>query len=119
MSQELENPGVVIHLDEASEEKHAAVLRNISHLREEMDPSLRIELVVHGPGITTVSLRGNPLSQALVDLMARGVVVAACENTLRQKDIDRVNLLEGVVTVPAGIAELVVRQQQGWAYVRP
>lgn len=118
MSPISENSGVVIHLDEASEEKQASVLRNISHLLEEMGPGLRIELVVHGPGIS-VSLRDNSLGQTVLDLLGRGVVVAACENTLRQKDISRDNLLEGVVTVPAGIAELVIRQQQGWAYVRP
>jgi intracellular sulfur oxidation DsrE/DsrF family protein len=47
------------------------------------------------------------------------VVVAACENTLEMKGIGRDRLAAGVVTVPSGIGELVRKQQQGWAYVRP
>lgn len=118
MSTSRQKAGVVIHLNEAGEEKHSVVLRNVSNLLDEMGPDLEIELVVHGPGIF-VALRDSPLSRSLSDLISRGVLVAACENTLRQKNISQDSLAEGVQTVPAGIAELVRRQQQGWAYLRP
>jgi intracellular sulfur oxidation DsrE/DsrF family protein len=34
-------------------------------------------------------------------------------------EIDRSMLAEGVTTVRSGIGELVRRQREGWAYVRP
>lgn len=52
-------------------------------------------------------------------LISRGVMVAACENTLEANGIDRDRLAAGVVTVLSGIGELVRKQQEGWAYVRP
>lgn len=79
---------------------------------------IQVELVTHGPGIG-LCLPGSASAEAVQALMARGVAVAACENTLRSQDMDRGRLAEGVVTVPSGIGELVRKQHQGWAYLRP
>ncbi|MHB1931109.1 MAG: DsrE family protein [Acidimicrobiales bacterium] len=110
--------GVVVHLDEAEGAKQTAVLRNVGHLLDEMGPDLSVELVAHGPGIG-VCLTDSPLLDTVTALMEREVTVVACENTMRMKDIPADRLITGVVTVPAGVAELVRKQQDGWAYVRP
>jgi intracellular sulfur oxidation DsrE/DsrF family protein len=110
--------GVVVHLDEPGQDKHAAVLRNVTNLLDEMGPGLEVEVVAHGPGIG-VCLRDNPVAEIVRDLLARGVMVAACANTMRQNGIGPDELVDRVVVVPAGVAELVRRQHSGWAYVRP
>lgn len=110
--------GVVVHLDEEGEEKHQAVLRNVGNLVADLGEMTAVELVVHGPGIG-LCLAESPQAEGLRELIGRGVVVAACENTLEMKGIGLDQLAAGVVTVPSGIGELVRKQQQGWAYVRP
>ncbi len=110
--------GVVVHLDEEGEDKYRTVLRNVGNLVTDLGDQATVELVAHGPGIG-VCLTDSSLAQDLQDLIGRGVVVAACENTLEMKSIDRERLAAGVVTVPSGMGELVRKQQQGWAYVRP
>ncbi|WP_207204831.1 DsrE family protein [Neobittarella massiliensis] len=52
-------------------------------------------------------------------LAVRGVVFTACQNALRANGISTQALPGFVHTVPAGIAELVDRQEEGWAYVKP
>lgn len=113
-----ENAGVVVHLDEGGDAKHAVVVRNVANLLDDLGGGIQVELVTHGPGIG-LCLPGSPNAEAVQALMARGVAVAACENTLRSQDMDRGRLAEGIVTVPSGIGELVRKQHQGWAYVRP
>ena len=110
--------GVVVHVDEGGTEKHTSVLQNVANLLDEMGAGLQVEVVAHGPGID-VCLRDSPAAGALSGLIARGVIVAACENTLRHRGLQQDQLTDGVTAVPAGIAELVRRQQSGWAYVRP
>lgn len=110
--------GVVVHLDEESEEKHQAVLRNVGNLVADLGELTAVELVAHGPGIG-LCLAESPQAESLRELIGRGVVVAACENTLESKGIGPDQLAAGVLTVPSGIGELVRKQQQGWAYVRP
>ncbi len=110
--------GVVVHLDEADEAKHEAVTRNVANLLGDLGEAAEVELVTHGPGVD-LCLADSPQAEAVGALIARGVVVAACENTLRAQGIDARRLAPGVVTVPSGIGELVRKQRQGWAYVRP
>jgi intracellular sulfur oxidation DsrE/DsrF family protein len=117
-SVETASGGVVVHLDEEGDAKHRAVLRNVGNLVADLGDRTAVELVVHGPGIG-LCLTDSPQAEDLQALIARGVVVAACENTLEMKGIGRDRLVTGVVTVPSGIGELVRKQQQGWAYVRP
>ena len=110
--------GIVVHLDEAAPEKHASVLHNISNLLNELGVDTQIELVVHGPGLSAAT-KEAPHADKVSELLVRGITVAACANTMREKDISVEALIEGVHVVPAGIAELVRRQREGWAYVRP
>lgn len=110
--------GVVVHLDEAAPDKHASVLRNIGNLLDELGGRTQIELVVHGPGLAA-ALADAPHAARMRELLGRGVAVAACANTMREKNVPTDALLDGVQVVPAGIAELVRRQREGWAYVRP
>lgn len=110
--------GVVVHLDEDGPDKHEAVLRNIDHLLDEVESPTEIELVVHGSGIhAALAIATN--AESLRMLLSRGVHIAACERTLTRMGIDRTDLAAGVGTVPSGMGELVHRQSQGWAYVRP
>lgn len=108
---------VVIQLNESSPDKHRAVLRNIKNLMDEM-PDLHVELVVHGEGIALVT-HGSEMAEPVSQLIDRNVTVAVCKNTLKMKKIDETTLLPGMTFVDAGIAELVRRQMEGYAYVKP
>lgn len=110
--------GVVVHLDEGDDMKHEAVVRNVKNLLDDFDGALEVELVTHGAGVG-LCLPESRVANEVQELIARGVTVTACENTLRGRGLDRSTLAEGVITVPAGIGELVRKQQAGWAYVRP
>ena len=110
--------GVVVHLDEADPAKHAAVLRNVSNLIVALEPGTQIELVVHGPAIGLL-LPGSPHSETVRVLQNRGLVVDACQNTLRSEHISPEQLIPDAAIVPSGVAHLVLRQREGWAYLRP
>lgn len=110
--------GVVVHVDEAGDDKHESVLRNVANLLNELGDGTPVEIVAHGPGID-LCLPDSSTADSVRSLLARGVIVAACENTMRSRAIAPEALTPGVVTVSAGIAELVRKQRDGWAYVRP
>lgn len=109
-------PGVVVHVPEGDPVRWEAIVRNVGNLRDALDAATLVELVAHGPGLPLL-LRGGPLAGDLVAL--DGVRMVACGNTMERLGVDVSDLLAGVVVVPAGIAHLVHRQGEGWAYVRP
>jgi hypothetical protein len=51
--------------------------------------------------------------------LAAGVKVVACENTMKGQKLARKDMIDGIGYVQAGVVELIVKQQQGYAYIRP
>jgi intracellular sulfur oxidation DsrE/DsrF family protein len=107
----------MVHVDESDPDKHESVLRNVANLLDAED-NISVEIVAHGPGLAAV-LKDSPHADRLRELLDRGVQVAACANTMKSRDISDDQLVVGSRVVPAGIAELVTKQRDGWAYVRP
>jgi hypothetical protein len=55
------------------------------------------------------SVAGNRVA----DAMAADVNVVACENTLQAQKLTRADMLPKIDYVPAGVVELMQKQQQG------
>ncbi len=110
--------GAVFHINDASVNKQRSALKNIENLRAEM-PDIPIELVVQGEAITMVVDRETALKPELETLPQEGVTVAVCRNTMRGKGISSEQLILGVEIVPSAVGELVRRQKQGMAYIKP
>jgi intracellular sulfur oxidation DsrE/DsrF family protein len=47
------------------------------------------------------------------------VRVFACENTMTNQKLVRADMLPRIAYVPSGVVQLMQRQQQGYAYIRP
>jgi intracellular sulfur oxidation DsrE/DsrF family protein len=58
-------------------------------------------------------------SSRVSDAIKAGVQVSACENTMRGQKLAPADMHPNVSYVPAGVTEIVRRQQDGWAYLRP
>ena len=41
-----------------------------------------------------------------------------CEHSMKNQSVDKSQLLPNVGTVPDGIGEIVVKQTQGWGYIK-
>lgn len=113
----------VFHVDEL--EKWNMALGNaknlISYCRDAGLP-WEVELLANGPAVqalTEAEAERRRISPVLMELMAAGVVVAACRNALRGNDILPEELCPGVAVVPAGVVELSLKQADGFAYIKP
>jgi intracellular sulfur oxidation DsrE/DsrF family protein len=51
-------------------------------------------------------------------LRERGIVFLACENTIKEKQLDRGKVLPDAGYVQAGIIHIVERQEDGWSYIK-
>ncbi|WP_338875383.1 DsrE family protein [Spirosoma sp. SC4-14] len=111
---------VVYQLNTDDEGKIKATLKNIQNALSDprLHGKLDVELVVHGGGVA-VFKKGSPFEQTLLDLQKHGVILAQCENTLRERKISKDELLPFIGYTPSGNGELIIRQQQGWAIVHP
>ena len=110
---------VVLSLSERAPDRVNEVIGNVGNVQRYYGADdVKIALVVYGPGIHSV-LKGSPVAERIEGLVAIGVEVLACENTLTTIHKTAADLLPGVKTVPSGIPAIVEREAQGWYYVRP
>ncbi len=110
---------VVVQVSEADPARWNLVLNNVMNLQEDLGANnVTIEVVAYGPGIGILKLEA-PTSSRIGDAVKAGVAFKACENTMRNQKLVRADMHPGVGYVPAGVVEIVRRQQEGWAYLRP
>ena len=111
---------VVFHLDESSKGRADQVFRNIENLLDDLgENNVEVELVANGGGVKALINDPDSHAEQANHLAARGVLLTACANSLSQLEITRDALLEPVSIVPSGVGELVKKQMDGWAYIRP
>ena len=109
---------VVIQLNTSDTLVWHGALKNITNLQAALGPSTQVELVAHGAGIS-ILVDGKTTQKAkIAELAAAGVLFKACENTNRERKIDRTTILQQAGTVPSGVAEVVLKQEAGWAYLK-
>jgi uncharacterized protein len=110
---------VVMQVSDNDPAKWNLALNNAKNIQTDLGgANVDIEIVAYGPGINMLkaeSVVGNRVDEAL----AAGVKVVACENTMRNQKLGKQDMLPKVDYVMAGVVELMQKQQQGWAYIRP
>ena len=110
---------VVMQVSDNDPGKWNLALNNAKNLQADLGAAnVDVEIVAYGPGIGMLkadSVVANRIGEAL----GAGVAVVACENTMRGQKLAKEDMLPKVGYVSAGVVELMQKQQQGWAYIRP
>lgn len=94
-----------------------SLVRQINHALDAA-PSCKIEVVCHSNGITFLVADKTKYAQQIEELHNKGVAFKACENTLRDRKIDKSNVVKQADFVPAGVIEIVKKQEAGWSYLK-
>lgn len=107
-------------LNQSDEKKIKGIIRNINNALEDkrLNGKLTIELVAFGDGVEMYK-KANHYDTALLKLVAKGVILAQCENTVVERKINKDDLWPFISYVPSGNGEIILRQYQGWAVVHP
>jgi uncharacterized protein len=110
---------VIFQVSDADPKKWALALNNAENVQEDLGKkNVEIEIVAYGPGIGMLKM-DSEVSGRVTQALNNGVTIAACENTMTKQKISRTEMIEKVSFVKAGVVELMQKQQQGFAYIRP
>jgi intracellular sulfur oxidation DsrE/DsrF family protein len=93
-------------------------LNNAKNVQSAKGTAAEVEIVVYGPGIGMLkadAVVANRVSEAVKS----GVKVVACQNTMRGQKLTPADMNADIGYVPAGVIELMAKQQAGWSYIRP
>jgi intracellular sulfur oxidation DsrE/DsrF family protein len=111
----------VFHVDEP--EKLELALANVQNFLAycaEHSLTHQTEIVLNSRAVAALKKGGDAGTEdALRSLADQGVRIAACGNALRGLGVGAESLYPFATVVPAGVAELIERQAEGYAYVKP
>lgn len=109
----------VFQVSDNDSQRWNLALNNVKNAMAELaSEGAQIELVAFGPGI--VMLKGDsPFAQRIAELRQSGVQVRACEHTMTSMRLVAADMLPDIALVPSGVGELIKKQGQGYAYIRP
>jgi len=110
---------LVVQVSDDNPKTWHQALNNARNVQQELGKNnVEIQMIVYGNGIGMLTLEsevGDRVKQATED----GIRVLACENTMRARKLARDDMLPYTRYVKAGIVEIMLKQQQGYVYVRP
>jgi len=110
---------VVIQVSEGDPKKWALALNVATNVQKDLGADkVQVELVAFGPGIGMLKADAE-IATRVGDVIGSGVEVSACANSMRLQKIEEADLTDKVTVVPAGAVQIIKRQREGWAYLRP
>ena len=110
---------VIFQVSDADPGKWNLALNNARNVQQDLGAAnVDIEVVAYGPGIGMIKME-SPVGNRVREAMVSGVKVVACENTMKNMKLTRNDMLPSLGYVPAGVVELMQKQREGYAYIRP
>jgi intracellular sulfur oxidation DsrE/DsrF family protein len=111
---------VIFHIDELN--KWKLLLKNVSNLLGAVDINkFIIEVLANSEAVKfykynqDLELDINTMEK----LNSKGIKFVACNNALIANDINKDDLINFIDVVPVGILELINKQSEGYAYIKP
>lgn len=93
------------------------LLNNLENVSKDLK-KVKLKVVVHGSALPFLLKETKFQEMRVMKLNQTGVSFVACENTMKRKNVKKEELYPFVTTVPAGVAEIIRNQHDGWAYIR-
>ena len=102
---------VILHVSD--QERFINAYNNIKNIIKAKD-NVVIHLLLNS-NAAKLSVSEDKLSE----LISKGVTVSVCQNSLNSLNINSENLIDKVNVVAVGVLELVYKQNEGFAYIKP
>jgi len=110
---------VVVQVSEADPAKWNLALNNVKNVQQAYGADkVDVEIVVYGPGIGMLKA-DSIVANRIEDAKATKVAIVACENTMKANKLTKDDMLPNTSYVTAGAVEIMKKQKEGYAYLRP
>lgn len=111
---------LVVQVSDSDTAKWNLALNNVKNVQQMVGGSdkLDAEVVVYGPGIAMMKA-DSAVAARIEEAKKSGVKIVACENTMKAQKLTKEDMLPNSDYVPAGVVEIMKKQREGYAYIRP
>jgi len=114
---DLKKHKIVMQFTNSDSVSQASVVGQVKNIRTAW-PNAQIEVVCHGGGLDLLQTSKSKAAAEVAEWSGKGVVFAACGNTMKRRNVKKEDLLPTATVVPSAMIELTLKQEKGWAYVK-
>ena len=103
---------------------HVAVpvgfFNNVNNIIEafKADGGVQVDVVFNGQGLNMLVKAKSEYETQLKAVADKGVKLSACQNSMKRLKVTTEELFPFTAQVDSGVAELVRKQESGWAYIK-
>jgi len=109
---------VVFDLTSKDTNNHKSVVRWVQMISSDR-PDAQLEIVLYGQSLDMIVKGKSVVANELQGLTGnKNVSVKVCAAAMKKYNIDKSQLLPGIVIVPDGIYEIIIKQKEGWGYIK-
>jgi hypothetical protein len=110
---------VVLQMNTDGPDSWNQLMGNIQNIQTVFGANdIQIEVVAYGKGLSLLLKTNTAYEDRMKKAIASGVVLAACQNSMRLRNVKTEDLFPFASQVDSGVAELIRKQEAGWSYVR-
>ena len=109
---------VIMQMSSSDTLVHKGLINQLNALKEYWGAEVAIEVLLHGPGVDMVVREKATQGKAISQSREKGVLFIVCENSLKQRKIEKDKLIAGLDFVAFGQVHLITRQEEGWSYIK-
>ena len=97
---------------------HKAVIRWCNEIVN-ANPDAKLEVVYYGQSLEMITQGKSVVANEVARLSSgKNVSFAVCQQAMKKWNIDKSQLIPGVGSVPDGIYEILLKQKEGFAYIK-
>src|SRR6266446_3183418 len=110
---------VVIQMNSPAGDSWNQLYANIENIQKVFaNDGIQIEVVFYGKGLSMLLKTNAQYEERMKKAAATGVVLAACQNSMRIQKVKTEDLMPFAAQVDSGVAELIRKQEAGWSIVK-
>jgi uncharacterized protein len=108
---------IVMQLTSGDTLVQKALMKQLGNITS-VEPGVQIEVICHGPGLNLLVKDKTIVADKIAAMAEKGIKFKACEFSLKERKIDKSELLSEAEYVEAGILAIVRKQMDGWHYIK-
>lgn len=95
------------------------VLGNIGNIKKAFaGEEVQVEVVCLGKGLSMLLKTNKDYEERLQKMAQEGVILSACQNSMRARNVKTEDLFSFAGQVDSGAAQIIRREEQGWSYLK-
>ena len=109
---------ILVDLTTVISDGWALTLSNVEGLKRHFKDDAEIEVVVHGPAVSMLHKNDDDFAARILKLHNAGVRFVVGTSTFDLTNAKKADMFPFVEFVPSSAAEIVLKQEAGWSYIK-